>query len=173
MYLGAASPLPLFGRAIALYVAYRLADLGQGIFHVVFVFDGDVAFESLLLKLFQNTGNVGYSGSGRNVVALGREDVEILQVAANHTALEDFNAIDRLQSRPDPVPRIGAGTYSFVPILDHRQNVVGIPHFVIGVIRLLGVVMKADHNVIFLDQLFNNVYGANRFRGDCAQIQRL
>ena len=74
-------------RCVAADEADALGDVGDGIFPLVFVFDGDVAFEVLALQFIQNCRNVRHAGAVWQVVRLDlAELVQVFQVTADDTA---------------------------------------------------------------------------------------
>src|ERR1043166_5468235 len=93
----------------------------------------------------------------------------VLEVAADDAAFQNAQAIDRVQSRRLPMAGIGAGTDARVAVLDNRENIIGIPHPVTGVARLARMIMKTNHDVVFLDHLLDSVDGVGRFSRHRAQ----
>src|SRR5439155_21002630 len=74
-------------RCVAADEADALGDVGDGIFPLVFVFDGDVAFEVLALQFIQNCRNVRHAGAVWQVVRLDlAELVQVFQVTADDPA---------------------------------------------------------------------------------------
>src|SRR5438093_11118651 len=90
-------------------------------------------------------------------------------MAADDSALEDAQAIHRFKVGADPMASIGARADALITILDYRKEVIGVPHPVTWIISLPGVIVKADHDIVFLDQFFDGIDGIHGFRGDGAQ----
>ena len=65
------------------------------------------------------------------------------------------------------MPDISADAKARVPILDERKDVVGIPKFVIRMRSALGMTMNTRRNVVFLDELLDQInLIRGRFNGD-------
>ena len=91
-------------RLVAAHKADTLGHLRQRLFPVVFVLDGDVAFESLALQFVEQRRNVGNAGAEGNVVCLRTLLVQVLEMRADDMAFENLITIERRQAGADPVP---------------------------------------------------------------------
>jgi hypothetical protein len=161
----------LFSGLVSAHEADALRGVGHVVFPVVFVFDGNVAGEILAFQFIQNTGNISDAGAVGNVVRVGRHFAHVMEMHADDMALQNFQAFHGLQTGVNPMAGVGARADARVAVFDDAQNVIGIPHFVIGVGRLAVVVVEADADVVFLDEFFNRVQRADGFGGDAVKVE--
>jgi len=70
------------------------------------------------------------------------------------------------------VAGIGAGTDARVAVFDHRKDITGIPHAIARIVGSFRVIVKTDHNIVFLDQFFDRINGIHGFGRDGAQPHR-
>ena len=78
--------------------------------------------------------------------------VQILEMAADDSPLEDMERIDRLDFGADEMAGIRAGPQTAVPIGDERKDVMRVPKFVTRIVRAFGMVVNRHHDVVFLHQ---------------------
>src|SRR4051812_2264844 len=168
-------------RLLSLLLRLVLADEGDALRNVrdgfgplVFVFDRNVAIEPLTREFIQNGRDIGDAGAIRKVMsAFFSKLVQVLQVAADDSPFENFQAIHGFETGTNPMARIGAGTDAFVAVFHHFQDVIGIPHAVAGLILALGMIMESDHDVVFFYHFFDGVDGVRAFGGHGAEAKFL
>src|ERR1700744_4580666 len=148
-------------------------DVHDVVFPVVFVLDGDVADEFLALELVENGGNVRNTSAIRDVMGVRRFFIQVLEVNADDATIQDFEAFNRIQSRTHPMADVRCGANARVAVLDDAQDIVGIPHFIAGIVRLAGMIMETHTNIVLLDEFFDGVNGVYRFCGDAIKFKFL
>ena len=90
--------------------------------------------------------------------------LDILNVAGNNAVLENAHAISGSEAGIGPVAKVRAGADTGVAALGEFDDVVGVPHFVVGFVGARRVVVIADLDVEFLHHGFNGVDGVCAFR---------
>ena len=68
--------------------------------------------------------------------------------------------------------RVGTGADAGVAVFNHRQNVIGIPHFVIRIVGTAWMIMKPHHDIELLHHLLDRVDRVDRFCRDRPQPDR-
>jgi len=69
---------------------------------------------------------------------------------ADDAALKDFQPGDRIHAGARPVAHVGTDAETLVAVLDEREDVVGIPKFVVRFVGPFRMAMNARRNVVFL-----------------------
>src|ERR1035437_3296647 len=100
----------------------------------------------------------------------GTHLVQILEMAADNAFLENAQTLHRVEAGTDPMAGVGTGPDARVAVFDHGHDVFGVPHAVIGVIGPFRMVVKADLNVVFLDQLLDRDRKSTRLNSSHANI---
>src|ERR1043166_9584431 len=99
--------------AVMAHEVDALLDFRHGIFPVIFVFDGDIALETLLAQLIQDLADATHARAIGHVMT-GAEIRFVFEMAADDPALEHADAIERVE--PGGLPVAGVGARSDPPI---------------------------------------------------------
>src|SRR5260221_4145323 len=69
--------------------------------------------------------------------------VEILEMTADDSALEDAQTVHGFKVGADPMAGISARADTFVAVFDNGEKVIGVPHAVTRIIGFPGMIVKA------------------------------
>ena len=69
------------------------------------------------------------------------------------------------------MPGVRAGTDPRVAVLHDGQDVIRVPHAVVRAVRALGMIVKADPDIVFLNQLLDGINRIHGFRGDAVEAE--
>jgi tRNA A-37 threonylcarbamoyl transferase component Bud32 len=163
--------LRLWLRAVIADEIYALLYVGNRIVPIVLVFDGDVAGKALGLQFIQNFLYLADTGAERHGMAVHTNNVLVNKVATDDAAFEQLDGFQRIKPGANPVAGVGAGADAAVAVFHDGKDIFGVPHFVAGITVAPLVLVNADVDVEFLDQLFNDVQLINGLGGDTVKIE--
>src|SRR5262245_34277820 len=94
-------------------------------------------------------------------------------MAADDAALEDLDAIERIEAGGLPVTGVRARSDARIAILGHRDDVMRIPDLVVRVVGFSRVVVNANADVELLHERFDDVELVGLFGGDAVEAELL
>ena len=95
----------------------------------------------------------------------------VLQMAADDAALEDLDAVKRVQAAGLPVSRVRARADARVAILGNLDDVVRVPDPILRIVDAPRVVMDADPDVELLHKRLDDVQPFHVLRGDSVKAK--